>query len=129
MDKNEFLNITGQILKNGGDIICLTCTNTPSADILELGKTLRLMCAEFDALLFIFDRIDVAKLAEADGIMLDAGCIPTREVQKLTEENFMLGYFAKDEQECQKAELSGIDFVVTDTVYKLNIPVFTDSAK
>ena len=123
-NENEFLNATAQILKDGTEIVEFDGTKLSSKDYLSVGKKLRDLCGVFNALLIIKDRIDIAKLANAEGITLDKGSISTQEAYKLTEGNLLLGYHVECENLPKKNELEFLDFIVSDAAINIDTKVF-----
>ena len=110
-DENNFLNKTAEVLKNGCEVLEFDGINLNSKNYLAVSKKLRDLCGVFNALLIIKDRIDMAKLSGADGIVLDENSISPQEAHKLTENHLLLGYHVHDEIMPDKKDLDILDFI------------------
>ena len=122
--ENEFLNETAKILKDSTDVIEFDGTKLNSKDYLSVAKKLRDLCGVFNALLIIKDRIDIAKLSNAEGIALDIHSIPPQEAHKLSEDILLLGYHVQCKNSQNENEHELLDFIVSDAPIKTNIKVF-----
>ena len=116
----DILDYTANLLQNGADIIELYAPNTNTKKILEIGKKLRELTGVFSALFIIHDRIDIAKLLEADGIILDETSMSIAQAEKLIEGTMLIGYYANNHQEALIAQNSGADFLLVNEYYKVN---------
>ena len=73
-DGNKFLNEAGKELKDGADILHafpLISEHFSDSITVEWMKKLRELCAIYNCLLIINNRLDIARVIEADGIFLD----------------------------------------------------------
>ena len=117
--ETDFLNHVAEILNNGVDIIELRENNLPTNMIMQIGKKMRDLTAVFNALLIIYDRIDIAKLIHADGVSLDENTISVTDARKLLEDNFLLGYKTNVSKAANIAEQNGADFIITTQHFEL----------
>ena len=122
--ENDFLNITAQKLKDGTEVLEFDGTKLCGRDYLSVAKKLRDLCGVFNALLIIRDRIDIAKLSNADGVALSKGSISPTEACKLTENTILMGYHAENEILPEENELEAVDFIVSAMPIKADIKVF-----
>ena len=79
---------------------------------MSIVKKARELCSYFDALLVIFDRIDIAKLAEADGVVLNNDTISPIDAKKLVEDGMLIGYEYFLDNTSVDLQDKNIDFVV-----------------
>ena len=122
--EDAFLNKTAQKLKDGADVIEFFAKNITDRDFLSVAKKLRDLCGVFNALLVVRRRIDIAKLANADGVVLDGDSIGISEAFRLTESNILLGYHAQDGISLKEDEVGICDFVVSKEPINADIKAF-----
>lgn len=117
-EENEFLDNLASLLNNGADIIELNGTNISTKKFLNLAQKARELSAIFNALLFIFDRVDIARLIDADGVITNKNSMPITSIIKLTEKNMLIGYKISDKTDFQTIEKEAVDFIVSPENYK-----------
>lgn len=124
LTENEFLNNVGISVKSGAEIIEYRWENKTGKQILSTGKKLRDLMGALGGLLIVFDRIDIAKLINADGIALDNDTIAPNEAYKLSEGKFLLGFHVENNENlsCENEKL--IDYLVSDKAINTDIPCF-----
>lgn len=110
--EEELLNFVGEKLNKSYDIIEFYAPLYSSKKLLKTAKKLRDLTAIFDAVFLIYDRIDIAKLTNADGIILDAQTINIPQAREILEDS-CIGFFAQNEEEAMQAQLNNVDFVIT----------------
>jgi thiamine monophosphate synthase len=84
-------NIAKQILENPS-IIILDGQAIGDNCFLTLARKIQNLCAEFDSIVIIKNRVDITLLAEADGIVFDSTGIDVNEAKHLLHENILIGY-------------------------------------
>ncbi len=109
--ENDFLNAVAKFIEEGSDIIELRSPNANAKELLQVGKKLRVLTAQFDVLLIVFDRIDVAKLLEADGVCLAEKSMPVVDAVLLTEKSMLVGVEALTEELALKSQTEGADYL------------------
>ncbi len=126
VQENEILDNIGNLLNEGADIIELRANGVSASKFLSTAAKVRELTGIFGALLIIYDRIDIAKLINADGIMLNKTAMPIKEAYKLTEGSMLIGFFAKNKSEAAKAVLEGADFITNaEAINNMDIKSFT----
>ena len=111
--ENEFLNIVATALNAQIDVLEFDGSKLSSAQFLSVGRKLRDLTGVFGSLLIIKERIDIAKLVNADGICFDDNSIPVEEAAKLIEGRFIVGFHAKDGILPTNEDIKDIDYVVS----------------
>jgi len=104
-------------LKAGVKAVCVREKDLPARELLGLALRLRRLTNEFNALLFINDRVDVAMAIKADGIHLGQTGFSPKDVRPLIGKKIMIGVSAHSIKEALKAERDGADFVTLGPVY------------
>ena len=126
-DEDLFLNTVAQNLKNGVEVVEFCGNNLSSFEFFSVAKKLRDLSGVFNAILIIKDRIDIAKLINADGVIIDNNSIPIKYTQQLIENGLLLGYNAEDNKSAQEAEEQGVDFLVSNMALDTKIKCFADN--
>ncbi len=132
IEENDFLDKLAEILKNGTDIIEIRFCGNNTKKKLQLGKKIRELTAIFGSLLIIYDRVDIAKLLKADGVLLDSKSMSIQEAYTLTEGAMLLGYQSDNEEELLEAIKAEADYLVHSASMKANIlnaQIFTSEEK
>ena len=70
------------------------------------------LTAVFGALFIISDRIDIAKILDADGVILDKTGMSIADAQKLIEGGMLLGYFVSPNEDIKQLKDNDLDFIV-----------------
>ncbi|MBQ2983313.1 MAG: thiamine phosphate synthase [Candidatus Gastranaerophilales bacterium] len=93
---------------------------------LQNSINLRQICSLYDSLLFVKNRADIAKLACADGILLDNSSIELEKIKKILDDDMIFGYIFQEASEfdlslVEKFNLVAFNFInKTDEIQLLN---------
>jgi thiamine-phosphate pyrophosphorylase len=104
-------------LKGGVRAVQLREKDLPVRELLALAKELRKITKEFDARLFINDRVDVAVSVDADGVHLGGQSMPAGAVRKIVRRNMLIGVSTHSVEEAREAEKSGADFITFGPIF------------
>ncbi len=104
-------------LKAGLRAVQLREKDLPIRELLELAYRLREVTAQYRALLFINERVDVAMCVEADGVHLGRAGIPVGAARKIVGRRLFIGASTHDPEEARTAEREGADFITFGPVY------------
>jgi len=115
--ETSFLNSIAGILNSGVDVLELKFNHLSSAEILSVSQKTRELCSYFNSLLIIFDRIDIAKLVEADGVALNFNTISPIVAKKLIEDALLIGFELYDINDLASVSNSEIDFFVSENEF------------
>ena len=88
-----------------------------AGELLSLARRLKTI-VRGKALLIINDRVDVAIAAEADGVELPEGGLPTRTARGLIGRYPVLGRSVHEVEGARAAGREGAEFVIAGTIYK-----------
>lgn len=89
--ETELLDALAAKICNVKAIIILDNDCLTDNKFVELGQKVKLLCAEFDATLFVFNRADIAFILEADGVYLDENGISPHNAGKIISEQAIIG--------------------------------------
>jgi len=122
-------------LEAGAGYIQLREKDLSVKELLEMAVWMRELTGEYDAKLFINDRVDIALSVGADGVHLGQNSIPPHAARKISGDKLMIGVSTHSINESIDAERDGADFITLGPVYetpsklKYGNPVGTDSLR
>lgn len=120
--EDKFLDAVAAALKGGVDILQLREKTKPASEILELGKKIKLLCAEYRATFIVNDRVDIAYVLEADGVHLGQDDMDVASARKILGPNAIIGISTHAPEQAMKAVEDGADYIGVG-------PVFTTPTK
>jgi thiamine-phosphate pyrophosphorylase len=104
-------------LKGGVTAIQLRSKHRDMRDLYSIGLKLRNLCQQFQRLLIVNDRIDLAQIVHADGIHVGQQDLPVKAIRKLVGKNFVIGVSVSSVQEAQSAEEEGADYISVQSIF------------
>jgi len=119
---DDFLDAVASALKGGVDIVQLREKNMPANKIIELGRKVKMLCAEYNATFIVNDRVDIAYILEADGVHLGQDDMDAASARKILGENTIVGISTHAPEQAKKAVADGADYIGVG-------PVFTTPTK
>ncbi|CAB50001.1 thiamine phosphate synthase [Pyrococcus abyssi] len=105
-----------QALEGGATSIQLRIKDASTKEMYEVGKEIRRLTQEYDALFFVDDRIDVALAVNADGVQLGPEDMPI-EVAREIAPNLIIGASVYSLEEALEAEKKGADYLGAGSVF------------
>ena len=88
---NSPVSIAREAAAGGADAIQLRIKDLPDQEILKLARGIREVTAKENVLFIVNDRIDIALLANADGVHIGQSDLPASEARKLVGDDKILG--------------------------------------
>jgi len=98
-------------LRGGADLLQLRHKTLARGALLTLAERLRAMTAQAGALLIVNDHLDIALLAEADGVHLGDDDLSVAEARRLAGPNFLVGASAATPDAARAAATAGADYL------------------
>jgi thiamine-phosphate pyrophosphorylase len=86
-------------------------------ELLDLARALRTLTARHRARLLVNDRVDVALVADADGVQLPEAGLPPAVARRLVGSDRLLGVSTHSAESVDAAQDAGADFVLFGPVY------------
>ncbi|HBR17032.1 MAG TPA: thiamine phosphate synthase, partial [Deltaproteobacteria bacterium] len=84
--------ITKALIAGGAKIVQLRVKRLSSKVFLKSARIIRKITRDSSAIFIVNDRVDIALLAEADGVHLGQDDLPVKEARKLLGNNKIIGY-------------------------------------
>lgn len=116
------LNHIAKIFNLGIDIFIFDTTYLTSKSALELGYKLQQLSSLFDILFFVKDRVDLARLLNAQGIYLDNDSYDVRYAKQLLSFDTLYGGSIETEND----NIDEFDFVISKKSLNIIKPCYTD---
>ncbi len=104
------------VLEGGATAIQLRIKNAATTEIIKIAKKLRKITEDYNALLFINDRVDVALSIKADGVQLGAEDMPISMAKNIAH-HLIIGASVCDIKGALKAEEEGADYLGVGSVF------------
>ena len=103
-------------LEGGARLFQLREKQMPLRELLELGHALRELTRQYDALLLVNDRVDIALAIEADGVHLGLDDLPIETARRLAPE-LIIGSSSHTVAEARIAQQAGASYVNIGPIY------------
>lgn len=111
------LDVVRECLEAGAPAVQLRDKDATARELFEQARELRALTAEFGALLFINDRLDVALAADADGVHLGPEDLPIGAARLAAPEPFLIGYSTNDPADAVRAQAEGASYIGCGAVF------------
>lgn len=115
---DDFLDAVGASLKGGVQIVQLREKTATAKEFVELGKRVKELCALYDALFIINDRVDVAHIIGADGVHLGQDDIDIDSARHILGKDAIIGISTHAPEQAEKAVASGADYIGVGPVFE-----------
>ena len=103
--------------EGGADVVQLRLKDADGADMLRIAKEIQEIACEMSKFFIVNDRVDIAVLANADGVHLGQSDIPASEARKLCGDDMIIGVSVSNAAEARKAVDDGADYVAVGAVF------------
>jgi thiamine-phosphate pyrophosphorylase len=110
-------DVVRHAIKGGASAIQLRWKDGPLREAVSVGRELKSICAEYDVLFVVNDRLDLAMAIEADAVHLGEDDLPVPDARQLVGDSMILGYSPADLSEVEWAFESGADYLGVGPVY------------
>src|SRR5882757_5266003 len=104
-------------LDSGVRLMQLRMKDVPARDLLAAARAIAARCRHHGALLIINDRVDIAMLAEADGVHLGQTDLPLEAARLLVGTELMIGISTHNVEQALEAERGGADYIGFGPMY------------
>lgn len=104
-------------LDGGATAIQLRIKDASTREMYEIGKEIREITKDYDALYIVNDRLDVALATDADGVHLGKDDLPVSVTKKIAPD-LIVGASVKNLEMALKAESDGADYLGVGSIFK-----------
>ena len=111
------VDVVRAALEAGAPAVQLRDKDATGRELFEQAVRLRRLTAEYDALLFVNDRLDVALAAGADGVHLGPDDIPLAAARRAAPRPFLIGISTDDPATAARAVEDGADYIGSGAVF------------
>lgn len=108
--------VVQEAVRGGVNHVQLRESDLIARELLHLAEWLREVIGD-QAVFVVWERVDVALAAEADGVHLPANGLPTRVVRKLVGSHHLIGRSAHTVNDAVRAARDGADYVLFGPVF------------
>ena len=109
-NENELLNLTRTCADSGADCLQLRAKELDDRKLLTLAKQFAGICRDAHVISIINDRVDIALLAESDGVHLGQTEIPVSCARQLARRPLIVGVSTHNNDELRRAIESDCDY-------------------
>jgi thiamine-phosphate pyrophosphorylase len=109
-------DFTREVLTVRPALLQLRAKSATSRELLALARLLKGPCAEANTLLFLNDRVDLAMVAQCDGVHVGQQDLPVGEVRRVAP-NLQVGVSTHDLDQLETALAEAPDYVALGPVY------------
>lgn len=121
------VDVLKAIADGGAKIVQMREKNADDRRLFTLGEEFRKITSQYDMLLIIDDRIDIAAAVDADGVHLGQDDLPLAAARKVSD-NIIVGISTHSLEEAAEAQNAGADYINIGPIFatqtkKLSYPV------
>jgi thiamine-phosphate pyrophosphorylase len=113
----ELFDVVRLSLEGGAPAVQLRDKGATARELYEQALQLRAITAEYGALLFINDRLDIALAAGADGVHLGPHDLPLAAARQAAPPPFLIGISTDDPVTAARAQAEGADYIGCGAVF------------
>ena len=103
--------------EGGADVVQLRLKDADAGEMLRVAKEIQEVACEMNKFFIVNDRVDVAVLANADGVHLGQKDIPVAEARKICGDEMIIGASVNNAQQARKAVDDGADYGAVGSVF------------
>ena len=107
----DFYKCIEDAIKAGVTMVQLREKNADGKEFLEKAIKLRQITKKYNVTFVINDRVDIAMIADADGVHVGQSDIDTMSIRKLIGEDKIIGVSARNVEEAKIAKENGADYL------------------
>ena len=111
------VELAGIMLEAGARILQLRLKNVATRDFLAAARAISQLCHRRDALFIVNDRIDIARLSDADGVHLGQNDLPLEAGRELLGADKIIGISTSGVEMARAAEAGGADYIGFGPMY------------
>jgi thiamine-phosphate pyrophosphorylase len=110
-------DVVASALRGGARAVQLRDKDATARELYEQAVMLLRLVHDYDATLFINDRLDVALAAGADGVHLGPNDLPVADARRVAPPSFLIGFSTDDPARARDAEREGASYIGCGAVF------------
>ena len=114
---HEPVMLAETLLDAGARVMQLRLKDASGRDFLAAARAIAERCRKCGAILIINDRVDIAMLADADGVHLGQNDLPLEAARRIAGPNLMIGISTHTVEQARAAEKAGADYIGFGPMY------------
>ncbi|MCK7482576.1 MAG: thiamine phosphate synthase [Candidatus Moduliflexus flocculans] len=115
---DDFLNKIASSLQGGVQIVQLREKTANAKEFTDIAKKVRQLCSMYDALFIVNDRVDIAKIVQADGVHLGQDDIDIHSAREILGNEAIIGISTHAPDQALKAVENGADYIGVGPVFE-----------
>lgn len=117
LEFESLLKKVREALESGVSLVQYRDKDVSTKVMVERGRKLKALCDEFNSILLVNDRIDVALAIDADGVHVGQDDMDSKDARKILGLEKIIGISTKTLEESIKALESGADYLGCGAIY------------
>lgn len=117
LEFDSLLKKVREALESGVSLVQYRDKDVSTKVMVERGRKLKVLCDEFNSILLVNDRIDVALAIDADGVHVGQDDMDSKDARKILGLEKIIGVSTKTLEESIKALESGADYLGCGAIY------------
>ena len=105
------------LLEAGARILQLRLKDVASRDFLAAARAIVALCRARGAILIVNDRVDIAMLADADGVHVGQNDLPLADARAIVGADRIIGVSTHNVEQARAAEAGGADYIGFGAMY------------
>lgn len=117
LTRGDWLTVCRKVLAAGADVIQLREKQLADRELIDRARQMRELTCAHDALLFINDRPDIARLTGADGVHVGQTDLPVSEVRRIVGPTMLVGKSTHSAEEITAALEEKPDYLAVGPMF------------
>lgn len=127
-NKRPVLEVAEAALSGGAAAVQLRDKSGGRGKLLETARKMQALCAKSGAVFIINDWVDIARLANADGVHVGQKDLPVKETRNLLSPTQIIGTSNALQQEALDSESEGADYIAVGAMFETSTKTDTRPA-
>lgn len=116
--RGDWLDVCKKAIAGGANVLQLREKDLPDGRLLERARVLRELTTSQGAMLFINDRVDIARLVDADGVHLGQNDLPVADARRIGGPAMLIGKSTHSAAEFRDAVNDSPDYLAVGPMFR-----------
>ena len=117
LKNRDILEVAKDVFRGGADIVQLRDKISSDSEFLKCARALKDMAKRYRCMFIINDRVDIARIVDANGVHLGQNDMPIKDARKIVGKK-IIGISTHSLKEARVAKSSGADYIGIGPVFK-----------